>query len=344
MANEYVKTSAEELTAMANQLREIGDFTEGQKFVFPSSEYDENPVYTFKIVESGAWSEITRTEVDELIEQGYDILEVEEFPTVGEAVANTVYFTIQRQLGFAEAYQEVINEFYQKVYHGTLTQEDVDGIVFDLDSINYFSNTSLGISNTSYPTIETISATPDFLSEPTNCNRLSALKTVNVVNPNNDSITIGNTRFYGNINLEKIVCSPIAIGGSAFVACNNLILGPDYLSLDLCQTLGYRCFQHVLVEEVSLPACQSIESGVFYRSFNETSLKKVYLPAIPPTLANISAFQYYIDSNTSGINPDLKFYVPNGAKVAYASATNWSGFIDGSLDGIDHFEELGGGN
>lgn len=344
MANEYVKTSAEELTAMANELRAIGPFQEGQQFVFPSSEYDENPVYTFKVVESGAWSEITRAEADELVEQGYSLQEVEEFPTVGEAAANTVYFTVQRQLGFAEAYQEIINDFYQKVYHGTLTQEDVDGIVLDLDSINYFSSTSLGVNNTSYPTIETISVTPDFLSAHSNCNRLSALKTVNVVNPDNDSITIGNTRFYGNINLEKIVCSPIAIEGSAFEACSNLILGSDYLSLDSCQTLEYQCFAKVLVEEVSLPVCQSIKSGVFYRGSNDTQLKKVYLPTIPPTLANINAFQYYIDSNTNGINPTLKFYVPNGAKVAYASATNWSGFIDGSLDGIDHFEELGGGN
>jgi hypothetical protein len=40
MANEYVKTSTEELTAMADAIREVGTFAEGQTFVFPSSEYD----------------------------------------------------------------------------------------------------------------------------------------------------------------------------------------------------------------------------------------------------------------------------------------------------------------
>lgn len=340
---DYRKTSAEELTAMADQLREIGDFSEGQKFVFPSSEYDENPTITYWIYDSNEtepWIELTEQQASEL--SGYTEVEVSELPTTGEA--NILYISTIYQMGFAEAYQKIIDEFYQKVYHGTLTQEDIDGIVFDLDSINYFSNISLGINSTSYPTIKEISVTPDFLSAAQNCNRLSALKTVNVINSNNESITIGNSKFYGCTNLEKIVCSPIAIGSSAFVACNNLILGPGYLSLDLCQRLEYQCFQQVLVEEVSLPVCQSIKSKVFYRIFNETLLKKVYLPAVPPTLANIDAFQYYINSNTDGINPNLKFYVPNGAKVAYASATNWSSFIDGSLDGIDHFEELGGGN
>ena len=37
MSDKYVKTSAEELTAMADELRAVGPFTEDQKFTFPSS-------------------------------------------------------------------------------------------------------------------------------------------------------------------------------------------------------------------------------------------------------------------------------------------------------------------
>jgi hypothetical protein len=58
----------------------------------------------------------------------------------------------------------------------------------------------------------------------------------------------------------------------------------------------------------------SIEESAFYWC---TALESVYLPEIPPTLANVSAFQ--------DVNADCVFYCKTQESLeAYQSATNWS--------------------
>lgn len=318
MANEYVKTSKEELTAMANELRAVGPFQEEQQFVFPSSEYDENPVYTFKIIESGAWSEITRAEADELIEQGYDTQEVEEFPAVGEAVANTVYFTVQRQLGFAEAYQELIDGFYDKVITRSLTQNDVNGIVFKLGDPCLFGEDNFtdgvqGFTNITEITIkaEAIQARDNGLSF---C-QLQNLETVNIVDPENIT-TIQNRAFRHCRNLISFNCSPTKIFSRAFEYCTNLLFGSNNLDLSNCTFYDSDCLKGTSLTTISIAEGARINA----QAFAETNLETVYLPDIPITLTNTNAFD-----NTS---TNLKFKVTSQSVIdSYSNATNWSALI-----------------
>lgn len=338
MANNYKRTSTEELTAMADSIREAGTFTEGQTFVFPSSEYDQNPTKTYWIY-TNEWIEKTEEEATALVD--YTEVNVLELPTIGES--NILYILYTFQIGFAEAYQKVIDEFYQKVYHGTLTQEDIDGLIFDQKTRLFCGHTNSSTIS-SFPTITEITITSNFLKyeAPRLLTRLTNLKTVNVNNSNNEDIIIPHSICTHLTNLEKFKCSPTIIGAESFDGCYNLILEADSLQLNKCTTLKAYCFMNTGFNAVSLPACTTIEQSAFY---NNKNLISVYLPNVPPTLENVNAFEIYIqDTGTFTVNSNLKFYVPSGSKTLYASATNWASFIDGSLDGIDHFEEVVGGD
>lgn len=314
MANEYRKTSREELTAMADELRAVGPFQEGQQFVFPSSEYDESPAYIFKIVESGAWSEITRAEADELVEQGYDMQEIDEFPAVSEAAENTVYFTAQRQLGFAEAYQELIDDFYDKIIFGTLTQEDVDGIVYS-KPLRLFGTTVLSNSQ-AFPLITELTISESLLKDDNESfRRLSNIKKINIIE-NSNVKEIKGGKFTNLKTLEELSYTPTSIGDSAFFVCENLKFGEGYLNLNNCKYYGVNCLRDCSITELTITE-GAVISGY---SFRDSLLEKVYLPDTPITLTNVNAFD--------GVSTNLKFYVTSQSVIdAYNNATNWSALI-----------------
>lgn len=260
----YIKTSLEELTVIANSLRESGNFIEGQKFVFPSAEHSEEP---------GA-------------------------------------------VGFAEACEEVVKDFHNKVFHGTLTQDDIDGLVLDKDQY-FFYYPAIGAVG-SFPNITNITVTADWLEQNDNFgSRFSNLSTVYIQNPNNVT-AIGKNKFNSRTTLETIDCSPTELRTGAFYDCVNLIVGPTSLKLDNCLAYRTDCLYNanLPVAITIAEGCTNIEAGAFG---SNSVLEKVYLPSIPPELSSLSVF--------SG-NTNIKFYVATEAiKTAYASAENWSDLI-----------------
>lgn len=310
MAEEYVKTSAEELTAMADYLRQNGDFEEGQKFIFPSSEYDQNPVYTYKIIDNGAWEEITATEASQLIEQsGYSIEEVNEFPDIQEALANTIYYKIELGMGFKEAYQKYLDDFYDKIAYGTLKQEDLAGVVYS-EPLGFFRARGDFVYRT-FPNITEITVSKAILSQE-RFGRLGALKKVKVVGDSENS-TIGPSAFSWLDNLEEINFKPTVLSSMSFAECSKLKFGPDFLDLSECIHYMTNCLYKSSIKTISIAGGAIIEAG----AFRDSDLETVYLPDDIAELKNIDAFE--------GTNPT--FWVSSDQiKNTYLGETNWCAF------------------
>ena len=234
MSNEYKRTSTEELTAMADVIREVGTFTEGQTFVFPSSEYDQNPTITYYEY-NNSWTEITEEQAAQLTNIEY----VTELPATG--IADTAYVITEYQLGFAEGYDQAIQEFWDKVYHGTLTQDYIDDIIFDQPTKVFDSNIG-GTATLSYPNITKLTMTPHFANTPEYTNRLQNVEEVVIYNPNNEEVNISDDKFCNFKKLTTIKCSPINIGTDSFNSCLVLELGSESLDLSKCESIGKNAF------------------------------------------------------------------------------------------------------
>lgn len=102
-----------------------------------------------------------------------------------------------------------------------------------------------------------------------------------------------------------------SIGSYAFYGCSALtsVNMPNLTSITGRVTFGF-C---KALTNVDLPKVTNIVDSAFSYC---SKLGSVRLPATPPSLANVNAFQ--------NVPTTCKFYIPTGSLAAYQSATNWS--------------------
>lgn len=214
------------------------------------------------------------------------------------------------QLGFAEAYKETSTYFYQKIIHATLTQEDIEGLILDDPDIDIFRDVDSGVFST-FPDITQITVTAKWLNHNFNAERLSNLQEVIVFDPENVT-SIASFTFETNDTLTTIKCSPTSIKHHAFFMCDNLIIGPDYLNIENCTSIGdYALTGISQTDSLSLPKITYIGASTFYIQ----NLSKLYLPDIPPRLY----------SGSGVFSNDIIFYVStNDVLTTYSTAENWS--------------------
>ena len=147
-----------------------------------------------------------------------------------------------------------------------------------------------------------------------------------------DITKIGECAFRASKKLTSIDLPNVTtIGRDGFNDCTALTT----VNMPNVESIGNYAFKYAALTSVDLPNVKSIGESAFANLYNLISvnmpnvtsignyafsfcaaLTRVRLPATPPTLVNVKAFEY--------VPTTCIFSIPTGSLSAYQSATNWS--------------------